>query len=126
MPSRRPKTVRTETKRITEMLKAAGTYQPFFVDSIDHLARLYVELEAVQEEFDESEDRSVTITQVNKAGMEYTTLNPLLAAEYRILEQARYYEARLGLTPLDHRKIISAAPETQNTLGAKLRLLEAQ
>ena len=126
MPSRRPKTVRTEIKRITEMLKASGTYQPFFVDSIDHLARLYVELEAVQEEFDESEDRSVTITQVNKAGMEYTTLNPLLAAEYRILEQARYYEARLGLTPLDHRKIISAAPETQNTLGAKLRLIEAQ
>lgn len=125
MPRKRPKTIRTETNRIIGLLKAAGTYQPYYVDTIDHLARLYLELEEAEEEFDISH-RRVTIVQTNIGGSRYVCMNPVLQTKYKILEQCRYYESKLGLTPADHHKLVGGdanAEKQESSLSTALRLL---
>ena len=122
----RKKTVKSETARITGMMQEAGTFKPYFVDSIDHLAKLYVELEEAEEAYDAS-DRNISVTQHNKSGKEYFAINPLLQAQFKILEQCRHYEAKLGLTPADHQRMTGGGKQIQgkqeSSLTAALRVL---
>lgn len=104
-------------------MQAAGTYEPFYEDSIEHLAGLYLDLIATEQEFEESGE-GITVTQTNVKGAEYRCLNPILQSKYLILRECRAYESKLGLTPADHRKIMSDADEQpESTLGAALRML---
>ena len=119
------KTLRSEYNRIVKLMQAAGTYEPFFRDTIEHLASLYLDLIEADREFVESGE-GITVTQVNKGGAEYQCLNPRLEAKYTILRECRAYESKLGLTPADHRKIMSEMNEQpESSLGAALRMLSS-
>ena len=123
--TRDAKTFRTEYNRIVKYMKAAGTYEPFFKDTIEHLADLYLDLIRADQEL-EADGSGITVVQTNKAGAEYRCLNPILEAKYTILRECRNYEAKLGLTPADHRKIMSERNEQpESTLGAALRMLSS-
>lgn len=119
----RKKTVKSETARITGMMQDAGTYKPYFVDSIDHLAKLYVALEEAEEAYDA--DRKISVKQYNQSGKEYSAINPLLQAQFKILDQCKHYEAKLGLTPADHKKMTDgkSTKKQESSLTAALRVL---
>lgn len=128
MPKKRDKTLRTEVTRIEKLLRDAGVYQPYYRDTVEHLAGLYLDLVDADREYAEAreEGEGVTVSQVNKAGMEYRVLNPILQAKYRILDECAFYEGKLGLTPADHRKILNDLKEQpESSLGAALRILSS-
>lgn len=125
MPRARERTVLTEKNRIIRYMKAAGTYEPYFADSIEHLAGLYLDLYEAEREYQE-DGEGVTVTFVNKAGAEYRCLNPILQAKFQILQECRAYESKLGLTPADHRKIMADTDQRpESSLGAALRMLSS-
>ena len=95
------------------------------IHTIEHLADLYLDLIRADQEL-EADGSGITVVQTNKAGAEYRCLNPILEAKYTILRECRNYEAKLGLTPADHRKIMSERNEQpESTLGAALRMLSS-
>lgn len=118
------RTAKAQAFRIVKYMKMAGTYEEFFQDAIDHLAQLYMDLEAADAEWRES-GGTVMTTQVDQKGNEWAVMNPALKAKYQVLHEVTVYEAKLGLTPADHRKIMAAAnnEKRESSLGAALRVL---
>lgn len=125
MPRFREPTLLTEKNRIIRYMKAAGTYEDYFIDAIEHLAGLYLDLIEAEREYRDWGE-GVTVSFVNKAGSEYRTINPILQTKFQILSECRAYESKLGLTPADHRKIMAATDQKpESSLGAALRMLSS-
>ena len=125
----RPKTVRTEIKRLRGLLESAGSYDRCFDDVISHLARLYVEIDELRAWYEDDTknfEMSVMITRTAKDGSPTASLHPALAEINKIITQCLPLEIQLGLTPAARRKLLSSAPDTAQTFAGKLRLLEAE
>ncbi len=114
----RKKTVKGETDRIIGMMQEAETYRPYYADSIDHLAKLYVMLEKAEEAYEADGDMAHGRT-------DPSGVNPLLLAQFKILDQCKHYEAKLGLTPADHKKMTDgkSTKKQESSLTAALRVL---
>lgn len=125
----RPKTQRSEAKRITQLLQAAGLWQPQFADTVAHLAQLYAELDQLRawyEDDTQNFDLSMMITHQLKDGSQTAELHPALREMNKIITQCLPLEIQLGLTPAAHRRMTAAPKEAAPTFAGKLRLLEAE
>ena len=124
MPRKQEPTLRTECFRIESYMKQAGTYQPYYRDSVEHLASLYLDLIALEEEITE-DGGGIMVSLKTKAGYE-NRMNPAYQAKYKILEECRAFEKVLGLTPESRWKILGDEKEKrESSLGAALRVLSS-
>lgn len=104
---------RTEWKRkIKKSCKAAGTYKPFFDDSIDALSVILEQRDIALEQYEESGSEPVVI-HTNKFGADNLSKNPCLVMWCDLNAQALAYWRDLGLTPSGLKKINDDAMKTK-------------
>lgn len=91
-------------KRIKAACISAGTYQPFFDDVIDSLAKIMEKRDAIDEEYKRLGEKPIYI-HTNKSGEKNPAKNPLLAQWSDCNKDALQYWRDLGLTPAGYKRI---------------------
>lgn len=85
-------------KQIEESCKEAGTYQPFFVATIETLAMILEQRDKIHKQYIKEGSNPVVMRHTDRSGQQYTAKNPLLALESDLNAQALAYWKELGLT----------------------------
>ena len=93
--------------RITEACEAAGTYKPCFDLTIDTLAMILEQRDTVKEEFEQSGQGYVIVTDFSQKQ------NPLIKIVMDSNKDALAYWRDLGLTPAGLRRIDEQAVKDQ-------------
>ena len=111
-------------ERIKESTNNAGTYRPFFDDTINTLANILEKRDDLQDRFDRSGKKYI-LKHINKAGAENLEQNPLLRAINDLNRDALAYWRDLGLTPAGLRRINEKALDKpkENALAKVLKEL---
>ena len=95
---------RTWKKRIKDACEEAGTYRPYFDQTIDTLAEILVLRDDARERFKEMGGETVVL-HTNKSGEKNPIKNPALVIINDMNQTALSYFRDLGLTPSGLRKI---------------------
>lgn len=99
---------KTWIKRIEEACKEAGTYRPFFENTISTLASILEKRDEVEEYYQESGGTPI-VEYTNKIGSTNTVKNPALVLWDDLNKSALVYWRDLGLTPAGLKKIDDTA-----------------
>lgn len=87
------------TERIIQCCKDAGTYQPFYMDVIETLARVLEDRDKAEEQYIQT-GSNPTITRIGDRNKEkYIAKNPVLIVRNELNTQALALWRDLGLTP---------------------------
>ena len=106
--AKRPKTEQDKYRAdIVRRMKAVGTYRKEFIPTVERLAALYVQREAIEKQFKESGGNAVVL-HTNKAGATNAAKNPFLTARDEVYTQLLSHERELGLTPAGLKKLNEA------------------
>lgn len=118
---------RSWAKKIRQDMENSGTYQPFFSDVIDTLARILEQRDAAIKEFDDSGAQSV-IEHTNRFGATNLVKNPRLQTIRELNRLALSYIRDLGLTPAAYKKIIFTEPAHtgKDALSGLVNALDSQ
>lgn len=103
---------KTWKKRIVDACKEAGTYRPFFDNTINTLASI-LEKRDDAEEFYEANGGTPIVEYTNKNGSTNQVKNPALALWDDLNKSALVYWRDLGLTPAGLKKIDDTALKEQ-------------
>lgn len=103
-------------KRIIACCEEAGTFQPFFEDTIITLADILAERDSIKKKFKE-EGSEHTISYTNKAGATNVVKNPLLVEWDDLNGRALTYFEKLGLTPSGYKRIVGEKPKEEEALS---------
>lgn len=111
-------------RTIIERMQKLGTYKPQYMEAINRTAKLYVQMDEIETEFEKS-GGNVVVTHTNKAGAKNFVKNPLLQVRDEVYTQLLAHERELGLTPAALKRINEAAmaKEKKSTLGEALKAL---
>lgn len=97
--------------RIVKACKEAGTYEPYFDQTIKVLAEILEKRDEAEAEYQRL-DRMPVIKHTNKAGATNITKNPALVIWDDLNKSALAYWRDLGLTPAGLRKIRGEAADS--------------
>lgn len=109
--------------RIKRACKAAGTYQPFFDNVIDTLARIMELRDNAQEKFEESGGETV-VSHTNKNGSTNVVKNPALVVIMDCNAQALAYWKELGLTSRSYKMMTGSLSLQDESQGFEDALAE--
>lgn len=111
-------------RTIIERMQKLGTYKPQYMEAINRTAKLYVQMEAIEQAYEKS-GGNVVVTHTNKAGAKNFVKNPFLQARDEVYTQLLAHERELGLTPAALKRINESAmaKEKKSTLGEALKAL---
>lgn len=101
-------------KRITQSCKDAGTYQTWFDDVIETLARILENRDSAQRQFEALKCQPI-INHVNKGGHENLVKNPALVIINECNAQALTFWKELGLTAKAFQQMQNAGFKKQET-----------
>ena len=90
--------------RIKKACEEAGTYRPFFDDTIATLAGILKKREEAEKAYERS-GREPLVKHVNKGGAENLIKNPAIALWCELNRDALAYWRDLGLTPAGYKKL---------------------
>lgn len=126
MPGGEKKKTEGQYKRaIVRKTKTVGTYRAEVVETINRLAKLYVQADKLTEQFEES-GGMVVVEHTNKAGATNLVKNPIFAARMDVYNQLLEYERELGLTPAAMKKMAIKGQEKENDpFSAAIARMEA-
>lgn len=110
-------------ERIKQCCIDAGTYKPFFDDTIDTLAQIMENRDKAHEQFIKMGGLP-TIYHTNKAKEKNVVKNPILVMENELNAQALAYWRDLGLTPKGLRTLSADVVEKKGTGGLEKLLSE--
>lgn len=99
---------KTWAKKIKEACKEAGTYRPFFENSINTLAEILEKRDEAEEFYKESGGKPI-VEYTNKNGSTNMVKNPALVVWDDMNKSALNYWRDLGLTPAGLKKIDDTA-----------------
>lgn len=111
-------------RTIIERMTKLGTYKPQYMEAINRTAKLYVQMDKIEADFEKSGGNMVVI-HTNKAGAKNLVKNPFLQVRDEVYTQLLAHERELGLTPAALKRINEAAmaKEKKSTLGEALKAL---
>ena len=101
-------TERTYLNDIKRKCKALGVWRDEFERTVKRLAKIYVRIDSVERQFEESGGAAV-VNYVNNKGKENDRRNPYIAELDTLYDQALTYERELGLTAAALKKINETA-----------------
>lgn len=107
---------KTWIKRIKEACEEAGTYKPYFDNTINSLAGILEKRDEVEEYYEESGEGPI-VKYTNKAGAENMNANPALTLWDKLNATALTYWRELGLTPSGYKKITGEKPKEEQKLS---------
>lgn len=112
-------------KEIKRKCEALNVWRDEFARTQKRLAKIYVRIDAVEEEFERTGGHAI-ITHTNKAKEKNAVRNPFLVEIDLLYDQALTYERELGLTPAALKRINEEALKRKKASGLEnaLRLLE--
>ncbi|MCQ2549909.1 MAG: P27 family phage terminase small subunit [Lachnospiraceae bacterium] len=99
---------KTWAKKIKDACKEAGTYRPFFENSINTLAEILEKRDEAEEFYKESGGKPI-VEYTNKNGSTNMVKNPALVVWDDMNKSALNYWRDLGLTPAGLKKIDDTA-----------------
>lgn len=119
--------MKTDTwiKHIKEACEAAGTYRPFFDDTIETLAAVLEKRDDAEKEYQRTGAKPV-VEFVNNTGHQNIVKNPILAVVDQLNTTALAYWRDLGLTPAGLKRINENAmkKKKESGLAAALRSMD--
>ena len=107
---------KTWVKRIKDACEEAGTYKPYFDNTIIALAGVLEKRDEVEEYYEE-EGKGPIVKYTNKGGAENLTANPALTLWDKLNATALTYWRELGLTPSGYKKITGDKPKEEKALS---------
>ena len=110
--------------KIRSLCKKAGTYEPYFDQTIDSLAQLLEKRDHAQTKYEETGSEPV-VEYTNKAGATNMVKNPALIIWNDLNSSALAYWRDLGLTPSAYKKTTGGAPGKEEKGSALVEALKA-
>lgn len=106
-------TKNTWKKRIEQACRDAGTYKPFYDDTIDTLAGILENRDKAQKQF-KAMDSNPVVMHTNKGGNTNIVKNPALVIINEMNMQALQYWRELGLTAKSFQQLEKAGAITKS------------
>ena len=101
-PERTP--YQKKRRTIVERMKALHTYKPQYAELIERTARLYVKLDQLEKQYEQSGTKPF-VEYTNKYGATNLVPNPIIKAIEDAYSELIVHERELGLTPAALRKL---------------------
>ena len=101
-PERTP--YQKKRRMIVERMKALHTYKPQYTELIERTARLYVKLDQLEKQYEQSGTKPF-VEYTNKYGATNLVPNPIIKAIEDAYSELIVHERELGLTPAALRKL---------------------
>ena len=111
-------------KQIIKRLQSLGLYKSEFTPTIERLASLYVELDKLNTQYEQSGGNPV-IMHTNTTGGRNPKKNPILQTRDEVYTQLLAHERELGLTPAALKKINDGVMKTTQVSGFASALADA-
>ena len=112
----------TWVKRLKKSTEAAGTYRPYFDDTINTLASILARRDQAEQEFEESGGVMI-VEHTNKGGSTNLEQNPGIRLINDLNRDALAYWRDLGLTPAGLKRINEKALKEEKKASALERAL---
>lgn len=101
-------------KKIEKACREAGTYEPFFRDTIEALAETLEKRDEVEKQYKDGGGKPVE-EYTNKAGATNIVKNPILVLWNEMNRMALDYWKELGLTPAAYKRIAGEAGQRKES-----------